>query len=240
MTAAVTGLVVLLPSPWGLSQGPVMANIVPGCWMLTNSVRPSGENVGPVNSESSAALRAMRNVSPSVVDAEHVREAAAVLGEDQPAGGRDRDVVGTIGLVRVEVGVHREADDELDLLARRVIGPHLAVVLGRRCRRWCRANERDDVGLASPPVDALELPAPRDRTAGAGTAVPTLSSVELLADRQVAGQRIGHRHPPDPVLGAGAGRRREVRQVLDQRCLERGRRRAGRRSRWRRLFGVKR
>ena len=32
-------------------QGPVMANRIPGFWMPAKSTRPSGEKVGPVNSE---------------------------------------------------------------------------------------------------------------------------------------------------------------------------------------------
>lgn len=39
-------------------HGPVMASMIPGVWMLAYSVRPSGENVTPVNSlySGSAAL----------------------------------------------------------------------------------------------------------------------------------------------------------------------------------------
>ena len=37
--------------PRYFSQGPVMARVMPGTWMLTNRTLPSGENVGPVNSE---------------------------------------------------------------------------------------------------------------------------------------------------------------------------------------------
>ena len=32
-----------------------MASVMPGAWMLTNRILPSGENIGPVNSEYVAA-----------------------------------------------------------------------------------------------------------------------------------------------------------------------------------------
>ena len=37
--------------PRNLFHGPVMASVIPGTWMLTNRTLPSGEKVGPVNSE---------------------------------------------------------------------------------------------------------------------------------------------------------------------------------------------
>src|SRR6185503_13312832 len=39
-------------------HGPQIANVIPGFWMLTNSVRPSGEKHAPANSTSLYALRA--------------------------------------------------------------------------------------------------------------------------------------------------------------------------------------
>jgi hypothetical protein len=44
-----------LAQPRYFSQGPVMARVMPGVWMLTNSTVPSEEKVGPVNSEYSGA-----------------------------------------------------------------------------------------------------------------------------------------------------------------------------------------
>lgn len=41
--------------PRYLPQGPVMARVMPGSWMLTKRILPSGENVGPVNSENVGA-----------------------------------------------------------------------------------------------------------------------------------------------------------------------------------------
>ena len=37
------------------AQGPVMARVRRGSWMLTNRMRPSGAKVGPVNSEYSGS-----------------------------------------------------------------------------------------------------------------------------------------------------------------------------------------
>lgn len=41
--------------PRYLFQGPVMASVIPGVWMLTNNTLPSALNAGPVNSEYSGA-----------------------------------------------------------------------------------------------------------------------------------------------------------------------------------------
>ena len=43
--------VVARAQPRYLDQGPVIASVMPGLWMLTKRTLPSGENVGPVNSE---------------------------------------------------------------------------------------------------------------------------------------------------------------------------------------------
>ena len=45
--------------PGTFAHGPVIASVMPGAMMLTKRVRPSAENVGPVNSESLSWLRAI-------------------------------------------------------------------------------------------------------------------------------------------------------------------------------------
>ncbi len=49
------------------AQGPVIANVMPGSWRLTNRVWPSAENVAPVNSLSSRAFLAKIAGSPSAL-----------------------------------------------------------------------------------------------------------------------------------------------------------------------------
>ena len=67
-----------------------MANVMPGSWRLTNSVSPSAENVAPVNSPSSRALRAKIVGSPVGADGGQVLDALAVGAQDQAAPRRRR------------------------------------------------------------------------------------------------------------------------------------------------------
>lgn len=54
-----------VPGPW---KGPVMTKTCPGSWTLANSVCPSAEKVGPVNSLlPSSSLRAIGKLLPAAV-----------------------------------------------------------------------------------------------------------------------------------------------------------------------------
>jgi hypothetical protein len=46
----VIGLVNVSGYPRYFFQGPVMARVIPGTWMFTKRIFPSGQKVGPVNS----------------------------------------------------------------------------------------------------------------------------------------------------------------------------------------------
>ena len=60
------------------THGPVIANVMPGVWMLTNTVQPSGLQHAPQNSV--AAMVAFRHLLAGVVDL-RIREFDVVLGE---------------------------------------------------------------------------------------------------------------------------------------------------------------
>ena len=81
-------------------NGPWIAYVSPGTCTLANSIFLSWENVGAGELRVVGVLVAREEERLAAVgDADEVALAVAVLGEDHAAVGRDRDVVGPVGVV---------------------------------------------------------------------------------------------------------------------------------------------
>ena len=134
-------------------QGPQIAKVRPGSWMLTNSVCPSGENVAPANSASLAGLSANGNVRPSSLIADQPLVVFAVGAGEREAVRAGRDVVRA-----VERAAGREQHDELDRLGVAGRSARSARCAGRRCgplrprRRGRRRGSTRTRSLPSSPV----------------------------------------------------------------------------------------